>query len=139
MYATKSDMEQRYTGADLIQLTDRVEPYTNAIVDSVIDGALDDASALVDSYIAKRYDLPIASIPKALILQTCAIAFYKLHQGRYPDEVRKDYEDAISFLNKVSAGKIVLDVGGVEPLSTPADARVKSPEQKFSRESLKGF
>lgn len=139
MYATKADMIKRYTEADLIQLTDRSEPYTEAIVDSVIDEALEDAAATIDTYIAKRYDLPLASIPKALIIQTCVIAYYNLHQGRYPDETRTAYEDALSYLDKVANGRVVLDVGGSEPKSSAAIAQYEAPDQSFSRDKLKGF
>ena len=139
MYATKTDMTERYTATDLIQLTDRAEPYTNAIVDVVIDQALEDAAAVIDTYIAKRYDLPLSSIPKALALQNCAIAFYMLHQGRHTDEIRKSYEDALAFLDKVSSGRVILDVGGAEPTSSPADARVDGPDQNFSKDTLTGF
>ena len=138
MYATKEDMLKRYTQADLIQLTDRVEPYTNTIIDDVLNQALEDAAATIDTYVANRYDLPVNGIPKALTIQACAIAYYNLHQGRHPDEIRTAYEDAISFLDKIASGWILLDIGGTEPQSSAAIAEYDAPDQMFSRDKLKG-
>jgi len=139
MYADKAEMLKRYREDDLIALTDRAEPFTGAIVDAVLEAALEDAAALIDTYISKRYNLPVASVPGALKVQACAIAYYTLHQGRYPEETRKAYEDALSFLQKVADGKVHLDVGGSQPKSAPADARVDGPDQTFNRDTLKGF
>lgn len=138
-YAAKQDMIDRYGEQPLIELTDRETPLTGAIVDDVLDRALFDADALIDSYIARRYDLPLAATPGVLIQHAAAIAYHSLHRGRYPEEVRTAFEDAMKFLTALSSGAAVLDVGGDEPQSAPADARVEGPERIFSREEMKGW
>ena len=137
-YATKSDMLKRYEESELVQLTDIEEPYTSAIVDSVLDNALDNASASIDLYL-HRYDLPLSSIPAALIEMTCTLAFYKLNRNRITEDMRQDYEDVMKMLGDISSGKAKLDAGGNEPTSAAAIARVDGPNRTFNRDSLKGF
>jgi phage gp36-like protein len=138
-YASKQNMIDRFSEESLIQLTDRVEPYTQEIIDAVLNQALEDADAMINTYLAKRYDLPLASIPAVLPRHAAVIAYYDLHRGHHPEEVRTNYEDTLSFLDKVSRGLVVLDAQGTEPSSAPADARVEGPDRMFSRDSLKGF
>ena len=40
--------------------------------------ALDDASAMIDLYVGKRYDLPLAVVPKTLVQCCVDIAMYQL-------------------------------------------------------------
>ncbi|MDP7142686.1 MAG: DUF1320 family protein [Alphaproteobacteria bacterium] len=138
VYATKADMLKRYEEQELIQLTDYVKPFTEAIVDSVLDQALADASATIDLYL-HRYDLPLADIPPALVNMACLLAFYNLNRNRMTDEIRQDYADVMKSLESIAAGKIKLDSGGEEPKSAAAIAQVDGPNRIFNRASLKGY
>ncbi|PZQ45163.1 MAG: hypothetical protein DI551_08220 [Micavibrio aeruginosavorus] len=138
-YASKTDMIKRYSEASLIELTDRVQPYLQAINDDVLNAALDDATALINSFVGKLYRLPISAVPSVLVRHTCSIAYYDLHRGRYPDEVRKEYEDTMSYLDKIAKKVVVLDLDGSEPQSALAEARVEGPARIFNRDSLKSF
>lgn len=138
-YATKADMLARYEEQELIQLTDRIQPFTEEIVDSILDQALSDASATIDMYISGRYDLPVGDTPAALVKMACILAYYDLHRGRYTEDLRKDYEDVLKTLSDIAAGKIKLDQGGQEPKSAAAIAQTDGPNRTFNRNSLKGF
>jgi phage gp36-like protein len=135
-YASKQDMIERYGTDPLVELTDRAQPYTGAIVDAVLDRALSDAGAVIDSYISARYALPLDPVPVVLVPHACALAWHALHRDRRPDEVRQAYEDAFAFLRALSDGRARLDVSGTQPPSAPADARVEGPERIFSRTSM---
>lgn len=139
MYASKAEMQARYEAKDLIQLTDYAEPYTSAIVDAVLDKALADATAQIDLYLGGLYDLPLSPTPVALTNMCCVLAFYRLHRGRYNEDLRKDYEDILHTLEQISQGKIKLDQGGQEPKSAAAIAQVDGPNRIFNRDSMKGF
>lgn len=138
-YATKQNMIDVYTQEALIELTDRAEPPTGAINDTVLNLALADADALIDSYISRRYNPALATGTPVLRSKAQAIAYYILHRGNYPDQIRIAFEDAMEFLKAVSMGHANLDVAGVQPPSAPADARVDAPDRMFSRDSMKGL
>lgn len=137
MYANKQDMIDAYTEEALIELTDRDD--LQAIDDDVLNRSLADASAIADSYVSRRYNTTQARGTAVLRLHVCAIAFYKLHQGNYPDQIRTAYDDAMEFLRALSQGLANLDLDGVQPPSSPADARVDAPPRLFNRDSLKGL
>ena len=139
VYATKSDMLKRYEERELVQLTDNADPATGAIVDSVLDNALEDATATIDLYLSGRYDLPLAETPAALVKMACTLAFYQLNEGRTTEEIRQDYEDVLKALSGIASGRIKLNAGGSEPKSAAAIAQVEAPNRVFNRDSLKGF
>lgn len=139
-YASQTDMAARYGMQNLVELTDRADPSTGELNTVVLASALADADALIDAYAGRRYAVPLSPVPAVVIDHACAIAYYKLHRDRYPDEVRKAYDDALSFLGEVTRGNVILPVPGVQQASSaPADARVSHPDRTFSRDNLKGF
>lgn len=73
--------------------------------------ALDDASAEIDGYLAKVYELPLAE-PYPSILRRLAvdIAIYRMSPsiGALTDEKRRRYDDAIRQLEKIAAGELDL-------------------------------
>lgn len=133
MYATKQDMIDRFGEEQLIELTDRAEPLTGEINDAVLNAALVDASATIDSYIARRYKLPLGVVPAVLTSRCMTLAWYALHRGRHTEETRADYMDATDYLRQLSNGTAVLDVAGSEPPSAHAQARAISSGRTFSR------
>lgn len=138
-YTTKPDMISRYGETPLIELTDRADEPAGVIDDVVLNAAMVAASAEVDSYIASRYKLPLSAAPQVLVRHTSAIAYYILHRGRYTDEVRQEYDDALAFLKSLSTGAARLDVGGSEPQSTAAIAQVDDSIRVFNRKNLGSF
>lgn len=140
MYATQQDMIDRFGSAEMIELTDREEPFTSAIVASVMTDALADATAEIDSYIAVRYALPLPSTPKMLEKVCCDIARKNLYKDRPLDEVTENYKDAVAWLTKVSKGVAELDIDGAEPAGDTTGAPVlNSPAQAFTKDTMKGF
>ncbi|MDM7320237.1 MAG: DUF1320 family protein [Fervidobacterium sp.] len=81
--------------------------------DNLIQTAIDDATAEIDSYLAVRYVLPLPIVP-AVIKRLCAdIAMYRLltlrDMGEIED-VRKRYEDAVKLLQEIAKGNVSLGV-----------------------------
>jgi hypothetical protein len=63
-YATLNDLVARYGERELIQLTDLVNMPPSAIDADRVQIALDDASAVVDSYVGQVYALPLQGCAK---------------------------------------------------------------------------
>lgn len=139
MYIDKSYMISRYSEKELASLTDRVEPYTNAIVDDVLDQSMEAATGEAESYISQRYKTPLNPVPEAVKTHVSAIAFYHLHRGRYTTEARQGYDDALMYFKSISKGLAHLVAEGSEVAAPSADAKVIAPDRTFSRQSLKDF
>lgn len=139
-YATQQDLIDRFGTEELIELTDRADPPAGAIDATVVARALADAGDAIDSYIARRYDLPLPSTPGRLTRIACDLARYFLHADDPTEAVETAYKDAIQFLRDVADGRAVLDIAGAEPAASSAGApEVSGPGRVFSRDTMEGF
>lgn len=111
-YAAQADMVSRFGSTEVIALTDRDR--TGEIDADLLAGALEDASAEMDTYLAGRYRLPLTNVPRFLAGLCCDIARYRLSgaEARDTEEVRTRFRDAIAFLKLAADGKVTL---GVDP------------------------
>jgi len=120
-YAQVSDLIARFGEAEIIDLTDRADPRTGAVDATVAELALADADAEIDGYVARRYDLPLATVPPVLTRLACDIARYRLWDDRAPDEVRQRYEDATRILREIADGRHRLEAAAPQaPAALPA-------------------
>lgn len=139
-YATLADLETLYGSAELVELTDRADPPEGVVDEAVIDEALTTASAEIDGFLRARYALPLAGDPSPLLRTLCAdMARFKLYKSRATEEVRQRYDDAIARLKDLSAGRMKLDVGGIEQAAAPDAIQMTSQERQFSRDRMSGF
>lgn len=102
---------------------------------------VDDATGVIDGYLARRYTLPLATAPKILATWARAIVRYRLNKDRVADErtdpVARDYRDAIKFLQQVADGKFSLGIA--DPEQGPAgdgEVRFESGAKVFGRRAL---
>jgi len=136
-YCTQADLDARFGADEILQLTDRD---ADGVADTgVLDVAIADAGTPIDTYIAKRYDLPLAEIPAALVKVACDMVRYALHKEDPPDRVAASQKDAMTFLRDVAAGRAVLDVAGTEPVGAVDDVIVEGPDRVFSSDTMTGF
>lgn len=107
-YATQTDMTTRFGDREVIALTDHANLGT--IDATVLIGALAEAAAEIDPYLAPRHKLPLASVPKIVTGFACDIARYRLCGSgvTLTDDIRDRYKDAVRFFEKVAEGKIGL-------------------------------
>lgn len=139
-YCTIDELEDRYGLPLLLQLSDRGEIAPEAPDPALFDRAIADASALVDSYLAARYLLPLATVPDVVVDLCQAIAIYKAHPSVAADKIRADYQDALKQLQQIAAGVMRLDVAGVEPTTSGvSEVRTNDPCRPLSPSSLKGY
>lgn len=121
VYAIRQDMIDRFGEPEILQLTDRLDPPVGAIDDTVLNEALDDADGMVDSYLAGRYALPLASVPKILKRYACDIARFFLWKDNAGETVRRAYEDAQKFLKAVASGSVSLGLDAAnQPVAVDA-------------------
>lgn len=102
--------------------------------------ACEDATNVIDGYLAVRYSLPLASVPALVVAWAADIARHELWDERSPDEVRRRYDQAIEQLRDLAAGKLALppDVNGTTP-AAPIAFGSYSADRVFTAETLAGF
>lgn len=134
-YASLTDLTRLASTGRLIELTDRDDQ--GQIDTVVVDQALDDATQLIDSYLAARYTLPLATVPEVL-RQVCArIAYRALHIEQVPEKVAHDHAADRKWLEAVAAGTVVLAGSSGTPPATAADVRVRTGTRRFG--DLSGY
>ncbi|MEC5319306.1 phage protein Gp36 family protein [Brenneria populi subsp. brevivirga] len=140
MYAARGDMVLAFGERECVSLTDR--DFTGDIDDAVLNGALDRASAEIDSYLAGRYPVPWPDTPRILVGRCCDIARYILCGAgtQMTDEIRARYEDAIRYLERVADGRITLGrtADGQVVQQSSSGARFQSAGRAFDRDSTRG-
>lgn len=137
MYATQADMTTRFGVDELVQATDLADPSTGAINVATLEAALADAQSEIDSYLATRYTLPLASPPAVLTRLACDMARYYLWRENPSEAVAQRYQDAVAFLKNVAKGLAALDV--VVPTDAPATTggpAFTAPPRVFTRQTL---
>lgn len=120
-YATQANMITRFGEEEVIALTDRAN--LGAVDEAVLAGALVEADAEIDPYLAPRHKLPLASVPKILTGFACDIARYRLCGAGVTEteEIRNRYKDAVKFLEAVAAGRIGLGRDAANNVAPPAN------------------
>ncbi|MEC4724520.1 DUF1320 family protein [Shewanella sp. D64] len=139
VYATSAQMIARFGEDELVSLTDR-DGSAEGIVGSVLDVALNDATALINGYLAGRYTLPLVTAPEMLERLSCDIARYGLYDNGASEQVSKRFDDAVRFLEMVAAGRITLGITteGDSPVSNDLPA-IESDGAVFNRRQSTGF
>jgi len=119
-YANLQDMIDRYGERELIDVTRTLNDDRDVMNVARINRALEEASELVETYLQRRYQLPLQPIHLAVTRAVCAIARYDLCQGndREPSEqIKAGRKDALAWLTDVASGKATLDASLVNDRS----------------------
>ncbi len=143
MYASVEDLKTRWGEDEYLLLSD---PDNDGVTsETIINQALTDATDEINGYVAKKYDLPLSENPNVLKRICVDIAVYRLSaEAQYTEEKRKRYEDAISYLNKLSRGDVVLTFTNQlsnngelsEETTAASDVELDSSPRLFKRASL---
>lgn len=139
-YCTLDDILAMMDEAEVIRYTD--DNNAGYINTDVTGKAIAGAGALIDSHLAVRYSVPVSPVPDILVDLAVDIAIYKIcsRRGQSPEEIRKKFEDAVKYLEKVAAGKIVLSGASAAPTGAGSDAvAITGSTRIFSRDTMKGF
>ena len=116
-YATVQDLIDRYGAVEMIRLTVPAEEALDGVDATVANTKLEGASALIDSYVGKRYAVPMEIAPPVITDACCAIARYNLSNGgqKTPsEEMRVQYKDTLDWLRDIAAGRVVLSLDEVK-------------------------
>jgi phage gp36-like protein len=118
-YATRQDLIDRFGERELIALTDENGQF---LVEDVLSTALVDADADIDTHLAMRYTLPLATAPVVLVRIACDLARYYLYGQAAPEHVKERHDAARELLAALASGKVSL---GIEEQSEAAENLVE--------------
>lgn len=128
-YAQQSDIDTRYGSDLLLTIADRDG---DGVVDTdAVLLALSDADDVINSHLAERYQLPLATVPPLLVKYAVDLAVYSL--AVLPtEEQRNRYSDTIKALKNIATG--VQQLGLAPPPATSGQqATLVSPPRAFGR------
>lgn len=132
-FASHADMVARYGERELQLLAVRDN---GGAYGEVIAAVLQDADAEIIGLLGGKVSIDPLDPPLNLIRLACEIARYRLYPSTPPDDVRRRYEDATTFLKRVADGKATLDGGATAPteIAKPSLAAASvTPERIFKR------
>lgn len=109
----------------------------------LVDDALCEAEGVVNSYVRKRYEVPLAPVPEIIRRLTANLAVYILKSRRDAvcEKDAVEQEQRLEWLKGLAEGNIDPGVDITSP-SSPTNkpsATARPSSKKVSRESLKGF
>ena len=106
MYATLDDMTAAFGTDELLAIADREN--AGEVDAALVEAALARASSEADSYLARRYAVPVADpAPPVLVAAVCDIARYRLTGGpaSETDPILERYRQAVQWLTRIADGK----------------------------------
>ena len=117
------------------------------LVAPLIDEAIADADGEIDGYLAKRYAVPLAPVPKVINKFSKDIAVYNLFSRIGIDEGTGEktylnrYNAGVKFLTLVAEGKVSIgaDIDGDPASAAAAGFSIRSSPRLFNRDQMRGM
>lgn len=139
-YASVQDMIGRFGRIEMLRLSSVDGVLPDEVAPVPVEQAIADADAIIDSYLRKRYRVPLAPVPQAITRASCILARYDLSVGgdREPaDQVKNDRKDVVAWLTQIANGTATLeDAAPVEPAT---GARFQDRERMYGRFGERGL
>ncbi|RMC99564.1 DUF1320 domain-containing protein [Aquitalea palustris] len=134
-YITQQGLEDRFGREFLLRVTDPTN--TGEVDQGKVNRAISDASELVNSYLGKRYTLPVPFVPGALERVAADLVRYFLYSSQPGEEVTKRYDDGVKWLKDVANGVVSLGLPVPEtPTSSTGKVVMSGPRRKFTRRTM---
>jgi phage gp36-like protein len=111
-YCTIAHMVDLFGSGEIIALSNLETPSATTINAGRVDTAIAYADNEINSYLAGRYTLPLASVPPVLADKAADIARYQLDSINPRDDVIERNAAAIRWLKLVADGKVELGLAG---------------------------
>lgn len=134
MYSSVDDMVSRFGLVEMCRLT---TPSGQALLSepdpTLVTRALTEASALVDSYLRRRYQTPVTADAPEVTRAAAILARYDLAHGddRQPSQQMIDERnDVVSWLKGIRDGLVLLDLDAV-PSSEESQAVAQTRDEAW--------
>ena len=117
VYATLQDLIDRFGNDAVLVASDRDRD--GQINTEVVDKALLDADAEIDTYVGLQYKLPLSTVPRILTKLAVDIAFHVLspEADTATEHRRGRYDNAVALLRRIAKGEVSLGIREQSPVS----------------------
>lgn len=136
-YATVDDLVRRFGPTEIIQLTDDAAV---AVDEERCADALEDAASEMDVYLAGRYTLPLATVPRLLVNICCDLARAILMRDLVTETVTNKQRDARDLLKALRDGKATLGLDlAQQPVATSDGPAATGAARVFTGDTLNDY
>lgn len=136
-YATQADLTERF-GTDELEA---LAPDGMGGIDATrTSAAIADAVAEMNSYLGRRYSVPVVNGGPVLLACCCDIARFYLYTSSPTEEVQQRYQSRVAWLKDVAADRATL--GAAEEAADDDTGRAisrTSNTRTFTKDTLAGF
>jgi phage gp36-like protein len=108
IYATVADLIAAFSQDEILELSNIDYPDATTINNAVVERAIEDAQAQIDTYLETRYRTPLAVVPIVIRNYTCDLARYILDKNRPREEVTRRRDLVFYYLKDVAANRASL-------------------------------
>lgn len=111
-YCTIEDIKNIIPERELINLTNDYPSELSVIDHNRFEAVSITADSLIDGYLRARYKLPLKSVPlfvKQISQDICAYRLYSRRPNDVPENIVKNYENAIKSLTEIKKGNLILE------------------------------
>ncbi len=142
MYCTLENIRGHIPESRLIEITDDINPNPTGEVDvSVVDKMIVESSRLIDSYIGKRFKMPLPSVPDVLTMICVDLVIYNLYERvtemNITEGMKLRYNNAIALLKRLAEGDADLGIEINDHIEESGfDVKSIAPMPIFSYESM---
>jgi phage gp36-like protein len=139
-YATVQDMIGRFGETEMLRLSSVDGELPETVNAAPVEQAIADADGIIDSYLRKRYSVPLWPVPRAITNASCVLARYELSVGgdREPaDQVKAGKKDIVAWLTQLANGIATLE--DAAPIAPTSSARTGDRERMFGRHGERGL
>jgi len=139
-YCTLTDLIARFGEQRLLELTDF--DHADQIGVDRVTLAIRDADALIESYVALRYAVPVTPAPPVLVGVACDLVLATLSGDNASEAVRTARRDAVALLSAIATdraslpGAVAAPAGQTLGLGSPV---VATPARRLDRCSLRDY
>lgn len=139
-YATVQDMIGRFGETEMLRLSSVDGLLPETVNAAPVEQAIADSDAIIDTYLRKRYTVPLLPVPRAITNASCVLARYELSVGgdRDPaDQVKAGRKDTNAWLTQLANGLATLE--GAVPFAPTSAAQTRDRERMFGRHGERGL
>lgn len=127
------------TGGSVAEFSEEEQAATTEAI-ALINNKILDAESVVNGFLASRYAIPLATVPRLVVSVLCDLARYQLYDDLATDTIKHKHDEAMKLLQAIAAGKVNL---GVDPAGNKPEtsdvATVSSETPVWRRQDSKGY